>query len=125
MSAPRWNGVLHKPVKFGDRPSGKTVEGRKVAARKAVETRRLNRLMKDRQEEERLDRHWGTRLLNALGWLLGDRGGGTAESSSASCRFLRHKPVVDSVGQQTALDDELAKGDASIAWNAERFATVL
>ncbi len=42
----------YQPVKFGDRPSTKTVDGRRIAAIRTAEERRFEQLVRERIEEE-------------------------------------------------------------------------
>jgi hypothetical protein len=60
-------------VKFGDPPSGRTVEGRRAAALKAAETRRFNQMVKERRDAEALEHGFWSKLINRLFWLFGDR----------------------------------------------------
>jgi hypothetical protein len=69
----------HKPVRFGDLPGGRTVEGRRLAARRAAETRRYNNVVKETKEAEEAANWWPLRagevMRNAgvsLGWKMFD-----------------------------------------------------
>ena len=42
----------YQPVNFGDRPSTKTVDGRRIATIRAAEDRRLEQIVRGRIEEE-------------------------------------------------------------------------
>ena len=53
----------YQPVGFGDKPSGKSVEGRRIAALKAAETRRFNQMVKERKEAEEAENGWIARTL--------------------------------------------------------------
>jgi hypothetical protein len=56
----------YKPVGFGDAPSARTAEGKRIAAQKAAETRAFNRIVKDRQEAEAMDQGLQARLLRLV-----------------------------------------------------------
>jgi hypothetical protein len=58
----------YKPVGFGDKPSTRTVEGRRIAAQKAAETREFNRMIKERQEAEKIEHGLQARLLRFVFW---------------------------------------------------------
>jgi len=47
----------YKPIGFGDPPDSRTVEGKRLAAMKAAETRRLKPIQRDHEEFEQ-DRSW-------------------------------------------------------------------
>jgi hypothetical protein len=47
----------YKPTGFGDAPDPRTVDGRRLSAMRASETRRLNRI---RQDHEVLEPWWGS-----------------------------------------------------------------
>jgi hypothetical protein len=58
----------HKPMGFGDASSTRTVEGKRIAAQKADETRAFNRMVKQREEAEAVDQGLRARLLRFAGW---------------------------------------------------------
>jgi hypothetical protein len=58
----------YKPVGFGDAPSTRTVEGKRIAAQKADETRAFNRMAKQREEAEAVDQGLQARFLRFVGW---------------------------------------------------------
>jgi hypothetical protein len=57
----------YKPVRFGDLPDGRTVEGRRLAAQRAAETRRFNKMVKEREEAEEADNWWPLRIARFIG----------------------------------------------------------
>jgi hypothetical protein len=60
----------YAPVKFGDRPSGKTVEGKRIAALRAAESRRSAQMARESAELEKLEYSWTTRFWRWVGWGL-------------------------------------------------------
>ena len=65
----------YQPVNFGDLPSTKTVDGRRIAAIRAAEERRFEQLVKERIEEE-FDSRW-RRLMRQVVWFLSHLNFGT------------------------------------------------
>jgi hypothetical protein len=53
---------------FGDPPDSRTVEGKRLAAMKAAETRRLKPIQKDHEEFEQDRNSWPARLGEFLDW---------------------------------------------------------
>jgi hypothetical protein len=58
----------YQPVSFGDRPSTKTVDGRRIATIRAAEERRFEQIVKERIEEE-FESRW-RRLMRNVVWFL-------------------------------------------------------
>jgi hypothetical protein len=62
-----WGAIKFKkqyqPVGFGDKASGKSVEGRRIAALTAAETRRFNQMVKERKEAEEAENDWIARTF--------------------------------------------------------------
>jgi hypothetical protein len=60
----------YAPIKFGDGPSGKTVDGKRIAALRAAEARRTAQLLNERRETEESECGRKMRLLRWVGWCL-------------------------------------------------------
>jgi hypothetical protein len=60
----------YKPVGFGDPPDPRTVDGKRRWAVQAAETRRLNRIRSDAEDEQQHRGHWLVRLSDFLAWGL-------------------------------------------------------
>jgi hypothetical protein len=58
----------YQPVNFGDRPSTKAVDSRRIAAIRAAEERRFEQIVRERIEEE-FDSRW-RRLMRHVVWFL-------------------------------------------------------
>jgi hypothetical protein len=61
----------HKPVRFGDLPEGRTEEGGQLAAQRAGESRRFNRMVKERKEAELATNWWPFRIARLIGGIFG------------------------------------------------------
>jgi hypothetical protein len=60
----------YKPVHFGDLPDDRTVEGRRLAARRAAETRRYNQMVREREEHEAAENWWPFRIARFVGGIF-------------------------------------------------------
>ena len=58
----------YQAVGFGDKPSGKSVEGRRIVALKAAETRRFNQMVQERKEPEEAENSWMARTPRFIAW---------------------------------------------------------
>jgi hypothetical protein len=67
----------YKPRGFGDLPDGRTVEGRRLAAQRAAETRRFNKMVKEREEAEKAANWWPLRMARFIGGVLQHGAAGT------------------------------------------------
>ncbi len=67
-SAANGHGMGNGKIKFGDKPSTKTVNGRRIAAVRAAEERRFEQLVRERIEEE-FDSRWRRLMRHVVGFL--------------------------------------------------------